>query len=383
MILAANDGTIMIGPDVLLHSKLTEVRDFTENGRYVVGRQDARDHVLGAQRWTVIVRQPAADAFGPAETARASVFMTVALAGLLASAAAAYAAHALTRRLARLDANAEAVLQGALTTLSVPPGKDEISRIGATLAALVSHLQKDKASLQSMNEELDARVAERTAQIAKLAEESKHAAVTRERLRLARDLHDTLAHSLMALLTQIRMVRMVRETLQSCELDAELLRAEEVATSGLTAVRGAIAQMRNFNVHDTGLGGALRDLVNQFSSRSGIPVNMETDLSATQLADDRAEVAFRIAQEALRNVERHAHAGEVRLYLRWVEQLPGRPHVRLEIIDDGQGFDTSASRAGHYGLRGMEEQAALIGAQLELESQHGRGTRIALLFTVA
>ncbi|MDE2276663.1 MAG: HAMP domain-containing protein, partial [Burkholderiales bacterium] len=295
------------------------------------------------------------------------------------AAAAVAASWWLTRRLARLAEAAQAVRSGRQRTLAMPTGRDEVARIGATLAATVEHLQQEKQALATLNAELDARVAERTARIERLAEESRHAAVTRERLRLARDLHDTLAHSLMAVLTQIRLVRKLRLRLDGPALDDELGRAEAVATSGLAEARAAIAQMRQNSVRDAGLGPALQELLARFRERSGVAATLQADTDAAALAGARAETVFRIVEEALHNVERHAQARTMQVVLA-ASATEGATRFSIEVADDGVGFEPTLARPGHYGLQGMREQAALIGARLSLHSRPGGGTRLELLF---
>jgi signal transduction histidine kinase len=330
--------------------------------------------------WTAIVRQRAELALAPARTTRRTVFLIVFVAGLLAAAMAALATRLLTRRLTLLAADAEAVRLGDRRSLAAPAGEDEVSRIGATLSQVVDHLQSEKQALQTLNTELDRRVAERTQRIERMADESRHAAVTRERLRIARDLHDTLAHSLMALLTQIRLVRKLRGRMDATELDEELGRAEDVATTGLSESRAAIAQMRDNGVRDTGLGAAVQDLTQRFSARTGVAVALETDEAVAKSTDERAETVFRIIEEALRNVERHSGAQAVHVGLRSTPKSDQGTEVNIEVADDGIGFDTTLPRPGHYGLRGIHEQAALIGAKLGVLSKPGNGTKIVLAF---
>ena len=387
LLLVAGDGTVLVGPPEWLGRPLPAAAVLSGGGALLVGRHAeprAEDDGLG---WTVVVRQDAAAAVAPAQSTRHLVFITVLLAGLVAAALAVAITQLLLRRLGRLAAQARAVRSGARSDLAVPAGHDEVSRIGATLAEVVAHLQHEKQALQTLNAELDARVAERTARIERLAEDARHAAVTRERLRLARDLHDTLAHSLMALLTQIRLVRKLRGRMAENELESELARAEGVAASGLAEARAAITQMRHNSVREAGLGPALQELLARFRERSGVLASLQADPQPAGLADDRAETVFRIVEEALHNVERHAQAKVVQLLL---AQLPsneaGGPvhgvveRLRVEIADDGVGFDPAVPRPGHYGLSGIREQAALIGARLELLSQPGQGTRIVLEF---
>ena len=387
LLLVAEDGMVLVGPQEWLGRQLSASADLSKGGTYLVGRHAEPKLEEGGLGWAVVVRQDAVTALAPARATRQVVFVSVLLAGLLAAAAAVWATRVLTRRLSALAGQALGVRSGALRTLTVPAGKDEVSRIGAILAEVVGHLQQEKQALQTLNAELDARVIERTARIERLADDARHAAVTRERLRLARDLHDTLAHSLMALLTQIRLVRKLRSRWPESELEAELARAEAVAASGLTEARAAITQMRQSSVRETGLGPALRELLGRFSERTGVAATLRAEPEAAGLADERAEPVFRIAEEALHNVERHALAQGLTLRLGVVAVPAGEPadagaaqRFCLEITDDGVGFDPAVPRPGHYGLRGIEEQAALIGARLELHSQPGQGTRIVVEF---
>lgn len=382
VLLVAEDGTVLTGPPPWRGGKLAAAADLTQHGTYVVHRLDM--HTGQRAGWTVILRQDAESALGAARSAHHTVFLGVLLAGLAAAVAAVIMAHGLTRRLTQLAEKAQAVQRGERRTLSTPAGADEVSRIGATLAQTIDQLQQEKQALTTLNAELDARVAERSARIERMAEEARHAAVTRDRLRLARDLHDTLAHSLMALLTQIRVVRKLHARLNPRELDAELARAEDVAASGLSEARAAILQIRYNGVRDIGLGPALQELLDRFAERTGIAASLRADPHAAGLDGERGEMVFRISEEALHNVERHAQATQVwvAVHLQNGSASDARAAARwqLEIVDDGVGFDPSLARPGHYGLRGIQEQAALIEAQLEIRSRPGEGVRIVLEF---
>lgn len=384
LLLADGRDVVTLGPSDWLGRTLQAIGDVGEGGAYLVGRHAAGQADGVDLGWQVVVRQPSDQALAPVERLRRTVFATVLLAGLLAALLAVGVTHWLTRRLAALAAEAGAVRRGERVGLSVPAGDDEVSRIGAALAELVGHLQREKAALTALNAELDARVAERTARIERLAEESRHAAVTRERLRLARDLHDTLAHSLMALLTQLRLVRKLRDKLPEAELDAELARAEAVAASGLAEARAAITQIRHGSVREHGLASALRDLLARFRERTGIETRLHAQGQAGDLADERAETVYRIVEEALRNVERHAEAQTVTVEVDDIpsggDSPPDEAHARVAVRDDGRGFDPAAARPGHYGLLGMREQASLINAEMAIRSAPGRGTEVVLTF---
>lgn len=381
LVLTDDDGTVLVGPAAWRGRRIQTVEDTTEGGSYIVGRHAAIDVKNGSLGWSVMVRQRVEPALAHVRSLRQTVFATVLAMGLLAALAAMTVTRWLTRRLMALASDAQAVRMGVKAGITVPRGEDEVSRIGATMSDLIGHLQDEKAALARLNAELDARVVERTLRIERLAEEAKHAAVTRERLRLARDLHDTLAHSLMALLTQIRLVRKLKDKMSASELAMELGRAEEVAASGLSEARAAITEMRHGTVRESGLAAALRELLSRFGERTGVATRLHAEGAAADLADERAETLYRIVEEALRNVERHAHARSVQVS---IADAAGGTDANLAAVlavrDDGVGFDPTAACPGHYGLIGIREQAALIGARLDVDSRPGTGTEIRLAF---
>jgi signal transduction histidine kinase len=289
--------------------------------------------------------------------------------GLLAAIGGAWGARRVLRRIGLLAELAESVRTPHAEPQLRLSGRDEAARIGDTLAGLVAELRRDKAQLQALNAELDARVAARTREVERLSEENQYAAVMRERLRIARELHDTLAHSMMAMLTQLRLLRKFVDTNPSA-LKEELARAEKAAQAGLNEARAAIAQMRYNPVRDTGLDAAVSDLVKRFEQRIGIAVTYATDAEIAKLSDRRAETVFRMIEELLHNVEQHAYARGVSVALRYDGDSEA---LVVTVRDDGNGFDPHVPSPGHYGLRGLREQAALIGATLNINSAPQQG----------
>jgi signal transduction histidine kinase len=278
-------------------------------------------------------------------------------------------ARHLTNRLRRLTRSAAAVGRNEMARIEVPRGRDEVAQLAAAFAEILDALRKERTELLTLSSELERRVAVRTREVERLAEESRYAAVVRERLKIARDLHDTLAHSMMAMLSEVRLLRklQVHDPDSLCE---ELARAEEVAHDGLNEARTAIAQMRVNAVRDTGLGAALRTAFDRFVDRTALRGEFSADPEAAGFGDERAETLFRMAEEALRNIERHAMASRAAVTLRTIDAS----QLQLRIEDDGIGFDPAIPRQGHYGLVGLHEQAHLIGARLTIDSSPGRGT---------
>jgi signal transduction histidine kinase len=351
----------------------SHVEHLAGGSRYLVarGKPTASDalHVMG---WRVLVLQPLRDATQGARALQRQIAAVLAGLGLLAALLGALLARRVARNLEAIARSADAVRAGATQSITVPPGRNEAARLGRALDELLTSLQRERSALQALNAELDQRVAARTREIKRLARQAGYDAVVRERLKIARDLHDTLAHSMMAMLTEIRLLKRISATNPKA-LGEELMRAEETAHQGLQEARDAIAQMRFNPVRDAGLAAALGDLVERFIERTGIPVDYTSDAQAGAIADERAETLFRIAEEAMRNVERHAGATRVTISLR---ASPEGNELILTIADDGVGFDADAAHPGHYGLAGLREQARLIGADLTIQSASRQGTTI-------
>lgn len=180
------------------------------------------------------------------------------------------------------------------------------------------------------------------------------------------------------MLSEVRLLRKL-QVHDPNSLADELARAEEVAHAGLNEARSAIAQMRSNSVRDTGLGPALSKAVERFKDRTGLHVELSIDGDAARFGDERADVIFRMTEEALRNIERHARATRVRISL----QAADHSHLTLMIEDDGIGFDPALSRPGHFGLIGLREQAQLIGAEIAIESAPDRGATVRVALRIA
>lgn len=286
-------------------------------------------------------------------------------------------ARILTRRVGELTLQVQRVARQEADGIVEPKGRDEVAVLGRAFSRLLQALRQEHDELDQLTQELEQRVQARTREVERLAADSRYAAVVRERLRLARDLHDTLAHSMMEMLHEIRTLRVLHAH-DPQRLGAELERAEEVARQGMKEAREAVSQMRLNAVRDLGLGAALAGAVNRFAERTGLDVRFSADPQAASFADPRAETLFRIAEETLRNIGQHAQALHVDVALKDL----GDGTIELAIRDDGVGFDVAEPHPGHYGLLGMQEQAQLINAEFELRSTPGAGTTVRLRLRV-
>jgi signal transduction histidine kinase len=203
---------------------------------------------------------------------------------------------------------------------------------------------------------------------ARLYERARDLAALEERQRLARELHDSVSQALYGIGLGARTARTL--------LDRGPAKAAEpldyvvsLAEAGLAEMRALIFELRPDALESEWLVGLLEKQAAAIRARHGLEV--ETDLGPEpDVPLPVKEALYRIAQEALNNTVKHAHA--TRLTLKLSQQPDG---ITLEIADDGIGFDPSSHFPGHLGLRSMRERAAREGAVLQVESAPGRGTR--------
>ena len=155
-----------------------------------------------------------------------------------------------------------------------------------------------------------------------------------------------------------------------------LSRARALAENMGSDLRRFSRDLRPTILDDLGLAPALRRLLNEYIDRSGIECQFALHGSPRSLSDHNAELAlYRIAQEALQNIERHSGASAIDVSLRYDDKL-----VVLTVADNGRGFSVShmdgAAMAGHLGLLGMRERARLVGGQCTIHSEVAVGTTI-------
>ncbi len=330
-----------------------------------------------AQGWQVQLTEPIDRVFQRARAVSYQILWVSMCLGAATALLGALGARKLTGRLQRLAASVASVGQNESEHLEIPEGADEVAQLARAFAKILGDLRAERRELQTLSNELERRVAVRTREVERLAEESRYAAIVRERLKIARDLHDTLAHSMMALLSEVRFLRRLQVRDPSAVAD-ELLRAEDLARKGLQEARSAISQMRVNAVRDTGLGPALSREFDRFVDRTGVAGDFDADSESARFGDERAETLLRMAQEALRNVERHSMATRVFVKLRTTDE-----QLEMRIEDNGVGFDPDLPCPDHYGIVGLREQAELIGAKLRIETGPNLGTRVWVTLRVA
>jgi nitrate/nitrite-specific signal transduction histidine kinase len=208
---------------------------------------------------------------------------------------------------------------------------------------------------------------------AQLYEQAQFAATIEERQRLARELHDAVTQTLFSssLIADV-LPRLWERNPEEGRRRLEELR--QLTRGALAEMRTLLLELRPSALVEVELGDLLRQLSEAFTGRSRIPIELDID-EGVQIPPDVKVGLYRIAQEALNNIFKHAVASRVILILR------SRPEeVELSIEDDGHGFDMSVVSADHLGLRIMHERSKEIGVELTVDSQPGAGTKVVALF---
>jgi two-component system, NarL family, sensor histidine kinase UhpB len=191
-----------------------------------------------------------------------------------------------------------------------------------------------------------------------------------ERLRIARGLHDEVGQVLTGVLLQLDSLRGADEATRARGLDA----TKHSVRQALEEVRRIARELRPEMLEHLGLVSALTELSRKFADQSGIHVERRFAAALPPLSDEAEIAVYRVAQESLTNVARHADATHVDLILE-----PGVQSVVLRIADDGRGLpETAASPNGQRGLRGMRERAMLVGGALAIKRSHDGGVEVRL-----
>ena len=196
-----------------------------------------------------------------------------------------------------------------------------------------------------------------------------------ERRRLARELHDETGQALTSVLLGLAAVERA-ETAEAARLAVGELRGLVVET--LQSVRRLAIELRPSALDDFGLEPALKRLGRTVSESGSLDVQVETRLGPERLPSEVETALYRIVQEALTNVVKHAAAERVSIV---VTRVPGRVAVMIE--DDGAGFDPSATRGEGLGLLGMRERVELLDGSLTIDSEPGTGTTLAVELPLA
>ncbi|WP_175689341.1 sensor histidine kinase [Burkholderia anthina] len=286
-------------------------------------------------------------------------------------------------------------------------GRLHAQTVRALAGARYQHLLvvQKSAQLNDANERLEQRVAARTAQLSAsnrdlrreveervraeralqasredLREIAAISATAREaeQRRIARELHDELAQTLATLKNDLEWL-LDHVPQDDAPLARKIAAMHALARGAVTATRRIASDLRPLMLDDLGFAAAMQWLVEDFRHRHGMACTLHVEPGELQLDEPYATAVFRIAQEALANVARHAAASSASVALRYRGET-----IALTIRDDGAGFDPGAPRkSGSFGLVGLRERAYLVGGTLRIDTTLGEGTTVEVEIPVA
>jgi len=230
------------------------------------------------------------------------------------------------------------------------------------MAINVTEQRKSESALR----ESEARLRELTLHMTRIAEE--------ERKTLARELHDRVGQSLSAVNINLNIIKNALPGIRDEDLEKRLLDTMDLVREVTAGIRNVMCDLRPEVLDDYGLVPALRWYGEQFSKRTGLEVEVMGHEDIGGFDPELETTLFRIFQEAMTNVAKHAGARKIRVGA----ERDGET-FRMSISDDGQGFEEEKIRkvgGPTYGLLGMRERARAIGARIQIESSPGKGTRV-------
>jgi signal transduction histidine kinase len=269
-----------------------------------------------------------------------------------------FAARQIIRPLQDLESKSAELARGNFRAIEEPAGGiAEIRRLQAGLAEMAHRVEAAQKSLHDY-----------IGMITNAQEE--------ERRRLARELHDETIQSLIALKQRLQLARLANQPGGSTSSLSEI---ESMTEQTIEELRRLTRALRPIYLEDLGLVPALEMLAREAGQTAGIPVDFKLQGSEKRLEASAELALYRLAQEALNNIARHAQASQSALKIEFLPQS-----ITLTISDNGKGFNmpkrpSDFASDGHMGILGLYERAEMIGAQLEITSSPGQGSQVKVL----
>jgi signal transduction histidine kinase len=332
--------------------------------------------------WAIVLGQSEKDIFSPAvnlQTEFITLVLVFAGASLLLSI---IMSKKIVRPLQSLISSVNRIAAGDLMTPVGNVGSDEILKLSTSFDDMRGRLAESLEKIRIQNVDLENRVAMRTAEIRESRKRVRHllkkviSSQEDERRRIARELHDTILQDTSAFLIQLDICRLHPELVSLEKIDE----MKGIAVVIIDGIHRVIEDLRPSLLDDLGIDAAIMWLLNKHLSAKGINFYLDFKSPLTRRLPPEVEIlVFRILQEALVNIARHARAEDV-----FITSEVNETSLTITIEDDGTGFDIDAlmglpvETGRGLGLMGMKERAKLLGGHLLIYSRPGEGTRVCI-----
>ncbi len=340
--------------------------------------------------WFVAISQTKAEALAPVRTLE----LRFIIAGLLSLVVVFFLswgmARSLVKPIGQLKTVAQNISRGNLLQPVPVLGSDEIGELGQSFDVMRLELKKSLEEIQEWNRQLEAKIEQRTRQLQDSYREIERKEAARgqllqkvlmiqeeERKRVARELHDETTQSILGLVMRLEAAAAISDD-EAGRIKQMLADIRSLAVNTLDNVHKVIFDLRPSVLDDLGLLSALRWYAQNRLGELGIKARVEVTGEERELPPQVEIALFRVVQEAITNIVKHARAHNVLLNVEFKDAT-----IAIEIEDDGKGFDmkTLSSQSGEsqgVGLLGMQERVELLGGKFHIESQPGSGTNITI-----
>ena len=352
----------LIGTDFNQRQAVKLLRGGDPEGAFT-SQEDGQTRVEGyaimpISGWGLVIGEPWSQVMEPVQTALRPVAI-VAVLGLIAVAGiVSVGVRRVTDPIQNLVVQARQVAAGDYDAQVSLSRIREIRELGMAFNDMVQQIRKYRAGVRQY-----------VADITRTQEE--------ERKRIARELHDDTVQSLIAMGQRIELVKEMLDN--SDEARTRLGEVRAMVTGAIASVRQFSRDLRPLTLEDLGLTAAMQYLVNQLAQSEGIEVNLEVEGKIEDLPTDVEVAIYRILQEALNNIKKHAHASWVNVVAQFTPQ-----QIELTVRDNGRGFEvpetlTDFASNGSFGMMGLQERARLFGGNVFVQSAPKQGTIVQLI----
>lgn len=246
-----------------------------------------------------------------------------------------------------------------------------IALIRTTLFLLIGNMI---SNLMKIQREQRQQLIEANENLVNYASTMEQLTISRERNRMARELHDLMAHTMSGVAVELEGASSML-SVDPEKTEKLLEHSLSAVRSGLMETRRALLALRSSQLEDLGLSLAIKNLVDTLPSKAEYQIDLEIDNIRVILPANVEQCFYRVAQEALSNIVSHAKATMLSVHLKRQEEL-----LILSVKDNGVGFDENIEGSDKYGLLGMKERAEMIQANLSIKSTPGIGTQIELKY---
>ena len=303
--------------------------------------------------WGLVIGEPWSQAVSPALTSLTPVAIILVIGLIVVASMVSLGVQRVTDPIQNLVTQTRQVATGDYDAQVSLSRIKEIKELGTAFNEMVQQIGKYRAGIRQY-----------VADITNSQEE--------ERKRIARDLHDDTVQTLIAIGQRIELIKGFADN--PTEVRSRLSDLRTMVTTAITSVRQFSRDLRPLTLEDLGLAAAMQYLVNQLEQNDGIEVTLEIQGEVADIPNDMEIAIYRILQEALNNVRKHAHATKVSVLARFTPR-----QIRLSVRDNGRGFDvpddiTDFTSSGNFGLMGLQERAQLFGGSIKIKSYPNQGT---------